>query len=119
MGRFEARTSEEAGEARVILSGDCDLSVQDELVTVLLAAVDGHERVVVDLAAVGFLDSSGVHSLVTAHHTARERGGRVIVAGATGAVATVLDITGVATLLGEGAAVAAEEPPAAERGTGG
>ncbi|XVV09588.1 STAS domain-containing protein [Actinoplanes sp. CA-131856] len=113
MARFGARTFEEAGEARVVLSGDCDLSVRDDLLAALTAAVDRHRRVVVDLAQVGFLDSTGVHGLVTAHHAALARGGRLIVANAKGAVAAVLDITGVAGLLAEPA------PPAVERGPGG
>ncbi|WP_097328723.1 STAS domain-containing protein [Paractinoplanes atraurantiacus] len=111
MARFEARTFEQAGETRVVLSGDCDLSVRDELLTALSAAVDGHPRVVVDLAEVGFLDSTGVHGLITAHHAARERGGRLVVVNATGAVATVLDITGVAALLGEPASPTVERRP--------
>ncbi|MEU8818616.1 STAS domain-containing protein [Actinoplanes sp. NPDC048796] len=117
MARFEARTFEGAGETRVVLSGDCDLSVRDELLTVLDAALTAaggsHPRVVVDLAEVGFLDSTGVHGLITAHHAALGRHGRLVVVNAKGAVAAVLDITGVAGLLSDAA------PPAVERRTGG
>ncbi|MEV4347578.1 anti-sigma factor antagonist [Actinoplanes sp. NPDC049596] len=115
MARFEAITSEEAGEARVALSGDCDLSVRDEMFAVLEAAVAVRPRVVVDLSGVGFLDSSGVHSLIAAHHAARARGGRLVVVNAAGSVATVLEITGVGGLLGD------DEPSAVEveRGPGG
>ncbi|MBM2621335.1 STAS domain-containing protein [Actinoplanes sp. LDG1-06] len=100
MGRFEAKTDEHAGHVRVTLAGDCDLAVRDQLHTVLADALGSSPVVVVDLGAVEFLDSSGVHALIVAHHAARARGGRVTVVNATGAVASVLDITGVAELLG-------------------
>lgn len=100
MGRFEARTDEQAGHVRVILAGECDLAARDELHAVLRAAVRAAPLVIVDLGAVEFLDSSGVHGLVVAHHEARTRGGRVSVVNPTGSVASVLDITGVGELLG-------------------
>lgn len=99
MARFSASTSDEPGCVRVALAGDCDLAVRDELTAALLAAVSRADTVVVDLAAVGFLDSSGVHGLVAAHHAARGRGGRLYVENPAGSVATVLDVTGVAALL--------------------
>jgi anti-anti-sigma factor len=99
MARFAATTLDEPGRVRVKLAGDCDLAVRDELSAALLAAVDRADVVVVDLAEVGFLDSSGLHGLVAAHHAARGRGGRLFVENPTGSVATVLDLTGVAGLL--------------------
>jgi anti-sigma B factor antagonist len=99
MARFTATTTEEPGRVRVALAGDCDLAVRDEMSAALLAAVCRADIVIVDLAEVGFLDSSGVHGLVAAHHAARGRGGRLYLENPTGAVATVLDLTGVAALL--------------------
>jgi anti-anti-sigma factor len=55
--------------------------------------------VVVDLADVDFLDSSGIHGLVAAHRAAVERGGRVCLENTSGSVASVLEVTGVADLL--------------------
>ena len=55
--------------------------------------------VVVDVSGLDFLDSSGVHGLITAHHAARSSGGRLFVVNPTGSVATVLDLTGVGALL--------------------
>ncbi|MDY7084434.1 MAG: STAS domain-containing protein [Actinomycetota bacterium] len=106
---FEARTDEQAGCVRVTLAGECDLAVRDQLHTILEGAVHASPLVIVDLAAVDFLDSSGVHGLIVAHHEALARGGRVTVVNPTGAVASVLDITGVAELLGPQAAASGDQ----------
>jgi anti-anti-sigma factor len=103
--RFEVTTSDEPGRVRVALAGECDLAVSDRLTAALLAAVRQAPVVVVDLAALDFLDSSGVHCLVTAHHAALARGGRVEVVNQAGSVATVLDLTGVGPLLSANGAV--------------
>ena len=99
MTRFEAVTSVEGSRAAVKLSGECDLAAREECTAVLLAAVGAAQLVTVDLSGVTFLDSSGVHALVTAYRAAQERGGRLGVAGADGMVAHVLEITGVGGLL--------------------
>ena len=99
MAHFEATTSDEAGWVRVALTGECDLAVFEQLNTALLAAVRRSPTVVVDLAELDFLDSSGIHGLVTAHHAARDLGRRLFVVNPTGAVAAVLDLTGVINLL--------------------
>ncbi|MFI5492237.1 STAS domain-containing protein [Actinoplanes sp. NPDC051859] len=99
MARFEAKVSPGPGRIVVTLTGECDLEGRDRFSALLLDAVSRAEVVEVDLAAVEFIDSSGIHALVTAHHAARETGRRLHVVHATGAVATVLDITGVGQLL--------------------
>ncbi len=99
MARFEARTSAEAGRTVVALTGECDLAVSEQLTSVLLGALRDAAVVVVDLSRLTFLDSSGVHGLVVAHHAARDRGARLYAVAPTGMVATVLDVTGVGDLL--------------------
>ena len=99
MARFEATTSDEAGRVCVALAGECDLEVREELTATLLAAVRRAPVVVVDLSSLDFLDSSGVHGLITAHRAAKELGRKLFVVNPTGAVATVLDLTGVGALL--------------------
>ena len=100
MAQFAAQTTEQDGLVRVALAGECDLAVCAQLDEVLTAAVSRAPIVVVDLAGLAFLDSSGVHGLITAHHAALRRGGRLVAVNARGAVATVLDLTGVGKLLG-------------------
>jgi anti-sigma B factor antagonist len=99
MASFEATTSAQPGRVVVTLAGECDMAVRDQFASVLLTAVEGAPVVVVDLARLDFLDSSGLHGLVTAHHAARARNGRVVVVNASGVVADVLDVTGVGELL--------------------
>jgi anti-anti-sigma factor len=99
MTNFEATTVDEAGRIVVALAGDCDLGSRERLAATLSAAVDRSPVVVVDLADVRFLDSSGLHALVGAHHSATERAGNLYVVNASGVVATVLDVTGVGELL--------------------
>lgn len=99
MANFEARTTAGTGRITVSLAGECDLSVREHLTAVLLDAVHRARAVFVDLAQLTFIDSSGVHSLITAHHAAKHAGGRLYVVNARGPVAAVLEITGLDTLL--------------------
>ena len=99
MPHFEAHTSALDGRAVVSLAGECDLAARGELVAALRAALDGSQAVTVDLSKLSFLDSSGIHELVRAHHVAVSNGGALHATGASGVVAEVLEITGVGRLL--------------------
>lgn len=99
MGQFTVRTSAEDHRIVVTVAGECDLSSQQELTSVLLTAIGGAPQVVADLGVLEFLDSSGIHCLVVAHHAAERAGRAFFVVNATGIVADVLDLTGVADLL--------------------
>ncbi|WP_436520548.1 STAS domain-containing protein [Actinoplanes sp. HUAS TT8] len=99
MASFEARSAVEPDRVTVFLAGDCDLAARDRLTAALLDAVSRAGQVFVDVAEVGFLDSTGVHALVTAHHAAQGRGGRLYVTNAGGPVAAVLELTGLDALL--------------------
>ena len=99
MSYFTAETSAEPDRVVVALAGECDLVVRDELTAVLLAAVERAPSVFVDLSGLTFIDSSGLHGLVVAHHAALRGGGRLFVMNARDRVAALLDLTGVAELL--------------------
>ncbi|GAA4601853.1 anti-anti-sigma factor [Actinoplanes octamycinicus] len=109
MASFEARTAAQPGRITVLLAGDCDLTARDRLTAVLLDAVSHSAVVFVDVSDVGFLDSTGVHALVTAHHAARARDGGLYLTGATGTVAAVLELTGLDALLRAPAEESAEK----------
>lgn len=59
----------------------------------------GHTRIVVDLADVSFMDSSGVGALVGSLKLARNAGGELRIAGAAGQVRDVLRLTTVDRVL--------------------
>lgn len=99
MAQFDVRTSVGSGRAVVTLAGECDLTVREELTAALLAAVNTSPVVVVDLSAVSFLDSSGIHGLIAAYHAAKRDSRSLYVVNAGGLVAELLDITGVGELL--------------------
>jgi anti-sigma B factor antagonist len=86
---------------RVTVTGEVDCSTAPELTDCLeslLAATPA--EVVVDLAEVTFLDSAGLHALVTAHARARELGVRLRVLVATRAVERPIQVTGLWDVLG-------------------
>jgi anti-anti-sigma factor len=99
MASFEARVVAGPDRVTVIVAGDCDLLARDQLTAVLLDAVSQAKSVFVDVAAVSFFDSTGVHAVVTAHHAAQRQDGRLYVVNAGGPVAAVLELTGLDTLL--------------------
>jgi anti-sigma B factor antagonist len=78
----------------VSVSGEIDVhsgpSLRDHLLTAL---AQGEHDLVVDLAGVSFLDSSGLGVLVTAHKRARAAGGLLRLASCQPAIATIFQIT--------------------------
>lgn len=71
---MEHVTEQQPGFTLVRLKGDVDLQNSPEARKVLLAAVKGGKPVVVDLSEVGYIDSSGVASLVEGLQQARKAG---------------------------------------------
>jgi anti-sigma B factor antagonist len=60
----------------VCLGGELDVGVAPQLTAVLDDLLEvGVGRIVVDLRSLTFLDSAGVHALVSAHRSAERRGG--------------------------------------------
>ncbi|HEY1489071.1 MAG TPA: STAS domain-containing protein [Micromonosporaceae bacterium] len=98
MPNFEVKTS--PGESLVVsLAGECDLTTRSELAAALAEAVNESAVVVVDLTDLSFIDSSGIHELVTAYRAALDRRGALYVRNASDVVATVLEVTGIGGLL--------------------
>jgi anti-sigma B factor antagonist len=80
----------------VEVAGDLDMSTTPQLRDGLLEVVESGARVVVvDLAAVGFMDSSGLGALVVAYKAMRARDGWLGLAGVQPPVRKVLSITSV------------------------
>jgi anti-anti-sigma factor len=88
------------GAVRVLLSGELDMAVQEELHDVLHAAVAGSAGVTeVDLRHVTFLDCAVIGELVGAYLDARGRGQVLVVAQPQGFIRQVLELTRVLALL--------------------
>ncbi|WP_341718773.1 STAS domain-containing protein [Micromonospora sp. FIMYZ51] len=76
--------------------GELDMATSPQLREGLQRVADaGDRRVVVDLAGVGFMDSSGLGALVVMFKALREAGGRLCLAAVQPAVHSVLMVTSV------------------------
>lgn len=86
--------TEHQGVRVVRLQGPIDVSKAMELRELLGAQIDSPAaRVLLDLTQVTLIDSSGIGILVTAHRRADGQGARFGLAGATGTVARVFEMT--------------------------
>lgn len=70
------------GAACVVLAvrGDVDIATSTELRSRLADAVQLHRSIVVDLAGVGFMDSTGLGVLVSSFNRAKADGNRLVIA---------------------------------------
>ena len=84
----------------VHVQGQVDLYAAPDLKARLLDALDRADgRIVVDVTASTFLDSSALSTLFSAHRRARRRGGRVVLVNTSDAIARTLSITGLDAIL--------------------
>ncbi len=87
--------------ARVHLTGEIDLAVADQLYELLVSAAGQRPGLAlqVDMKAVTFTDSSGVHALVRSRARILAGGGELRLINVSGMTARVLHITGVYSYL--------------------
>jgi anti-sigma B factor antagonist len=91
---FDVKITSEAGVTLVQPAGEIDLQHSPTLRTTLLSLAERKPpRVIVDLAAVTYVDSSGVGTLVEFKRRLERGGGRVILAGLQPRVRSVFEIT--------------------------
>ncbi len=83
---------EEGGAVIVALEGDVDLQSSPEARKVLLECVGRKKPVLVDLSGVGYIDSSGVASLVESLQTARKSGSNLILVAVSEGALRVLQL---------------------------
>lgn len=92
--------SEGPGYAVVSAAGQIDAGTERALREVLTSVrARGVLRVVVDLAGVAFLASSGIGVLMTARRALAAGGGSLVLASPRGEVAQILSLTGVAEVI--------------------
>ena len=91
---FDVSVERDGTTAIVRLAGELDLATAPELTEVLHALDAECERVILDLTALEFIDSTGLRLAVTEHGRASADGFEFVIAGAAGAVLKVLRLTG-------------------------
>jgi anti-sigma B factor antagonist len=94
-------SSRSQGDHTVIaLAGEIDLYTAPRLQSELTSALSSEEpvRVIVDMSAVEFCDSTGMNVLLAAHRLAAERGGEFALAAPRPAVRKILEVTGLSAV---------------------
>jgi len=99
-GPNDALSVHVAPDGAIVASGDIDVAGGPVLEDVLLdreGHLDGAREIVIDLAEVAFIDSSGLRSLLSASRRAGERSGVIVLRSPSAAVRRLLEITGTST----------------------
>ena len=92
---FEISITPVAGETEVAPAGELDLASTDELSAAVRALwSEGAARVVVDLAGLQFIDSSGLRCLLTLRESAAGDGHDLSLRPGPRAVQRIFDLTG-------------------------
>jgi anti-anti-sigma factor len=93
--------SEGDAAIRLMISGEIDGDTAAQLVAATEETLACHRasQVIIDLAAVTFLDSAGLRTLLTAQRVASEHGTALRIDNAGGAVLRVLEVTGLLAIL--------------------
>jgi anti-sigma B factor antagonist len=90
--KLQIRVQNANGPAVVRLAGEIDLSNASRLQDQLSVLVE-HGHVVVDLSDVTFIDSTGLSAFIVGHRRATAAGTGMHLAGATGTVRRLLELT--------------------------
>lgn len=97
---FRVRTQRSDGTVVLRLQGDLDVATAAELRRALAQALEGApSSLVLDLAELSFVDSTGIGALVGASRRAREVGSSFVLRSPVRAVEKALRLTGVDQLL--------------------
>lgn len=97
---FQLVVSETADQTEIVLTGDLDTWTSPRLrarLTQLIA--DGHTSLVIDLAGVAFMDSSGLGTLIAVLKRVRQVGGEMALRSPTPPVLRALEIRGLTGVL--------------------
>ena len=86
------------GVRRVKLAGEFDISGR-ELADEVLANASDAPKIVLDLSELEFIDSMGIHFVVTAHQTARAEGRELTIVRGGPEVNRIFDLVGLGDVL--------------------
>jgi anti-sigma B factor antagonist len=99
LARFSAYLADgPEGACRLKLTGEFDLSGR-ELADELLAGANGERKIVLDLSELDFIDSMGIHFVVTAHQAAQAEGRDFAIVRGPPAVDRVFKLVGLGDVL--------------------
>ena len=98
------------GGSTVTVIGELDVSTAPKLRATLEQALTREGDVWLDMRGCGFVDSSGIATLVWGAVRMKERNRRIVLVGARERVRRILDLAGIAGH----SAVVVEDPPAAD-----
>jgi anti-sigma B factor antagonist len=93
MAGVDLSTRESDGQVVVTLRGQLDLAEAARVAAALAAVAAREPQIIVDLAALEFIDSSGVAALVRGRNLARRAGGELLLAAPQQQVLRVLTLT--------------------------
>jgi anti-sigma B factor antagonist len=96
MFSVDLSTSERDGLTVAVLRGELDVADAASVAAALAVAAEGARTVIVDLAGLAFIDSSGAAALASAARRARLGGSDLLLAAAQQQVLRVLALTGLA-----------------------
>jgi anti-anti-sigma factor len=92
---FALETRHDGAVSTVRVVGELDALSAPELRECLIScAHEGQDRVVVDLARLEFVDSSGIEALLVGHQRLRAQGGALVLKDPPTRLETILRITG-------------------------
>ncbi len=92
MPRVDLSTREYKGQVVVALRGELDIADATNVAAALTEIVARRPQIIIDLAGLNFIDSSGVAALARARKHARRAGGEVVLAAAQPQVARLLTL---------------------------
>lgn len=92
--KYRIEVGSRDGTRLVTATGEIDMASSPLLEEALVAAPE--EAVIADLSEVGFIDSSGLRSLLSAREALADGGGRLVLVFGEGPVERIIDLTGLA-----------------------
>jgi len=91
---MEIQVSQSQGVTIVVPTGDLDMGAADQVRRVLTELIDkGQLKLVMDLGGVGYIDSSGLGTLVAAMKQARAAGGNLKLCALQDDVRSIFEMT--------------------------
>jgi len=118
MKPFTSKTTVDGHDCTVALAGEIDLEAAPSLIELGLAKLQqpATQRLLIDLDAVTFIDSTGIGALVRLQNAANQAGKDLSLARVPDRVQRLFDITGLNTFLGIESDTDADIPPTAAGG---